>query len=54
MGFFFMGFEVMAKTNLGIHDRVRDKLGSVAGPIIQANERLSFGFTGGLLYCVSQ
>ena len=33
------------------------KLGSVAGPVIQANGRLSFedGLrSGGLLYCVSQ
>ena len=33
------------------------KLGSVAGPVIQANGRLSFEDdlrSGGLLYCVSQ
>ena len=42
MGIFFLDFEVMAKKNPGVHDRFRDKLGSVAGPIIQANGRLSF------------
>ena len=34
-----------------------NKLGSVAGPVIQANGRLSFEDdlrSGGLLYCVAQ
>ena len=38
-------------------DKVKLKLGSVAGPVIQANGRLIFEDdlrSGGLLYCVSQ
>ena len=34
-----------------------EELGSVVGPVIQANVRLSFDYdlsSGGLLYCVSQ
>ena len=42
---------------MSLYNSRKKKLGSVAGPVIQANGRLSFedGLrSGGLLYCVSQ